>query len=190
MKSGPLANISEIKLKKNTVKGYFSNWNIKTNQIKSRCLIFQGIPSWHHKSELCEWFAGEWLIWFNLDRPIRYVSRCQCQPSTQRLLMRDLMRFAPKDKAKQPSRMSQQFELQKGSILRLTKLELAVIQCHYTGKTRSRHSWKYHSTLFSLNPPHCPENTGMHKDLNVLYLTLSLTWWIFLSAEPAVHHWI
>ncbi len=40
MKSSPLANISDIKKKTFTVKGYFSNLNIKTNKTKSRYFSF------------------------------------------------------------------------------------------------------------------------------------------------------
>lgn len=45
------------------------------------------------------------------------------------------MWFVLKDKTKQSNRMSQQFELQKGSILRLIKLELDVMQQHYTERS-------------------------------------------------------
>lgn len=45
------------------------------------------------------------------------------------------MWFVLKDKTEQSDRMSQQSELQKGSILRLTKLELDVMQHHYTERS-------------------------------------------------------
>lgn len=45
------------------------------------------------------------------------------------------MWFVLKDKTEQSDRMSQQSEMQKGSILRLSKLELDVMQHHYTERS-------------------------------------------------------
>lgn len=45
------------------------------------------------------------------------------------------MWFVLKDKTEQSDRMFRQSELQKGSILRLTKLELDVMQHHYTERS-------------------------------------------------------